>query len=151
MGNGHWLSFIRNGIGRLCKILPIENFLKSGQSKMSYTQRQMDPMMIGMGMVMGTIVKEDPLRLCSTSEDESEKESWHVPIADGSNDEAFRTWLCISRPNSHQYPPDENSTKSVAPVVNHPHCSDQPSPSVCGTETVIKENGSYGTTASTQL
>ncbi|KAK9127719.1 hypothetical protein Syun_016516 [Stephania yunnanensis] len=80
---------------------------------------------------------------------ESEKGSWHVPTADGCNDEASRTWLCISRPNSYQYP-DENSMESIDPVVDSLHSSNQPSPSACGTETVIKENGSHGTTTSFQ-
>ncbi|KAL9247302.1 hypothetical protein vseg_020746 [Gypsophila vaccaria] len=31
---------------------------------------------------------------------ESEKGSWHVPIADGSTDERSRSWLCITRPSS---------------------------------------------------
>ncbi|KAI4334260.1 hypothetical protein L6164_018971 [Bauhinia variegata] len=32
---------------------------------------------------------------------ESEKGSWHVPVAGNSNEESSRTWLCVTRPSAH--------------------------------------------------
>lgn len=33
---------------------------------------------------------------------ESVKGTWHVPVASESSDESLRTWLCITRPSSHE-------------------------------------------------
>ena len=30
------------------------------------------------------------------------KGTWHVPVASESSDESLRTWLCITRPSSHE-------------------------------------------------
>ncbi|KAF6166020.1 hypothetical protein GIB67_012917 [Kingdonia uniflora] len=63
---------------------------------------------------------------------ESEKGSWHIPIDGQSNNEASRTWLCVSRPK-----PSEHYD---ATLMN----SECKSPYTCATKTVGSQNGFHG-------
>lgn len=48
---------------------------------------------------------------------ESEKGTWHVPLACGSTDESLKTWLCITRPSTHEL--DEAMVNVEASEINN--------------------------------
>lgn len=68
------------------------------------------------------------------SSQESEKGSWHVPLANETNDDSLRTWLCINRPEGSRNDeiPEPTKLDSADKPEMVSHCNTSNGSSVTG-------------------